>query len=311
LAVVAAYDAWLKVMRSQGNAAAYAFCRERFLSHNVLLDMQALREHFRTHLRSAGFLGGGAVKDQGDDESFEDDLLLEEVTQSTSQLMLNDVITNALDLHEKKASVVKSNTPVKIADSSSTIEAKASSDLIKCVLCAGLAPQLVRLRRVAAASRTGKSVKRFETGSEQIQIWGADRTNVALHPSSLVQRFTRDLLDCDSTKKDAFVVYYKKIASSQVYLFDATAVPHVAVLLFGNGCHDFKISTKRDRVVVGGWIEMRVEELHAVLYKRLQQEIECLLRIKVEDPTHDVADREKDLRFIVETLLAGSQQQQK
>ncbi len=92
-----------------------------------------------------------------------------------------------------------------------------------------------------------------------------------------------------------------------MFLFDATVVPHVAVLLFGNGCHDFKISKKRDRVTVGGWIEMKVSELHAVLYKRLQQEIECLLRLKVETPLLDIAERQRDVRFIVETLLAGSE----
>eukprot|EP01034_Spumella_vulgaris_P021324 gene21324-27354_t len=297
LAVVAAYDAWLRMMQSQGNAAAYAFCRENYLSHNVLLDMQV----------SSGEEQEAWIRAGGESESFEDDLF--DVVQSASQLTLNDSIVRALDSHEKKAGSERTHASL-IKTTSPPLEAElaASADLIKCVLCAGLAPQLVRLRRVAAASRSGKSVKRFETGTEPLQIWGSDRVNVALHPSSLVQRYTRDVLEGDGTKKDAFIVFYKKIASSQVYLFDATAVPHVAVLLFGNGCHDFKISAKRDRVVVGGWIEMCVEELHAVLYKRLQQEIECLLRLKVEDPLVDVREREKDLRFIVETLLSGSQQ---
>ncbi len=97
-----------------------------------------------------------------------------------------------------------------------------------------------------------------------------------------------------------------QIASTKVYLFDVTVVPHVGVLLFGNSCHDFRISSKRDRVTVGGWAEMKVSELHAVLYKRLQQEIECVLRLKVETPALDVGDRERDVRFIVETLLEGS-----
>lgn len=92
-----------------------------------------------------------------------------------------------------------------------------------------------------------------------------------------------------------------------MFLFDATVVPHVAVLLFGNGCHDFRIGRKRDRVIVSGWVEMKVSELHAVLYKRLQQEIECLLRLKVENSQLDITERQRDLRYIVETLLEGSE----
>lgn len=71
---------------------------------------------------------------------------------------------------------------------------------------------MVRLRKIPSASRSGKSVKRFETGNDTLQMMGADCTEVAVHPSSLFSRYTRDCLDSgDAGKRDAFVVYYKKV----------------------------------------------------------------------------------------------------
>ena len=109
--------------------------------------------------------------------------------------------------------------------------------------------------------------------------------------------------DAHSTSpKDAFIVYYTKMAmNNKVFLFDATVVPHTAVLLFSNA--NLVWNSDRDRVSVGGWIEMCITELHCVLFRRLQREIESLLRAKVEDPTLDIADRQCTLRHAVLALV--------
>ena len=91
------------------------------------------------------------------------------------------------------------------------------------------------------------------------------------------------------------------MASTKLFLFDATVVPHAAVLLFS--ANNLVLNKKRDRVLVGGWIEMHITELHCILYRRLQREIEDLLRSKVENTKLDISRRQQILRFIVQTLL--------
>jgi len=63
------------------------------------------------------------------------------------------------------------------------------------------------------------------------------------------------------------------------------------------------IGSRLIRVQVGGWIQMQITELHAILYRRLQREIESLLRLKVETPEHDVRQRVHNLGRIIQSLL--------
>ena len=95
------------------------------------------------------------------------------------------------------------------------------------------------------------------------------------------------------------------MASSKLFIYDATLIPHAALLLFSGSQLQFT-SHKRNRVVVGGWIEMELSELHAVLYRRLQKEIEQLLRLIVEQPEgglRDIRRREANLQAVVTALL--------
>ena len=108
--------------------------------------------------------------------------------------------------------------------------------------------------------------------------------------------------------KDAYIVYHKKILSSKVFLHDCTSVPIAAILLFGG---DVLISRTRKgvssdvyvMVTVGSWIHFKMKELHAVLFRRLQQEMDALLRIKVENPANDVSKRQAVLVRVVHALL--------
>lgn len=105
----------------------------------------------------------------------------------------------------------------------------------------------------------------------------------------------------EMTQKDALLVYYKKMALDRLFLFDCTVVPHAAVLLFSGA--SLAWHKNRDRVTVGGWIDMRITELHCALYRRLQREIEALMRAKVEDPCADIRDRQRLLTHIVQMLV--------
>ena len=53
---------------------------------------------------------------------------------------------------------------------------------------------------------------------------------------------------------------------------------------------------------------MKISELHAVLYRKLQWEFEILLRRKVEDPLANTAGRQQVFRAVIESLLRSSRQ---
>lgn len=116
-------------------------------------------------------------------------------------------------------------------------------------------------------------------------------------------------------------------------MFDATLVPHMALLLFSG--NEFIVSAPQKgaskphrrqqqqqrqeddqlllqlqgegsamcSVTLNAWIRVQLTELHAVLARRLQREIEALLRLKVEQPHADTHDRQRILATVVQQLL--------
>lgn len=103
-------------------------------------------------------------------------------------------------------------------------------------------------------------------------------------------------------------------AITTINVFDATVIPHPAVLLFVSNEVDLKkvpsasISKKeknrsRDqqyrhcvRVQIAGWIEMELSELHVSFYRRVQREIENVFREQVEKSLSPHSARKKELR---------------
>jgi hypothetical protein len=122
-------------------------------------------------------------------------------------------------------------------------------------------------------------------------------------PTGLEQQshYALKLSATEAEHKEAFLVYYKKMSLNRLFLFDCTVVPHAAVLLFSGGSLAWQ--KNKDRVTLGGWVDMRITELHCVLYRRLQREIDSLMRVKVEDPGRDISDRQHMLSHIVQLLM--------
>lgn len=182
LAVVNAYNQWRYIQRTQGTAVAEKFCKQRFLAHNVLTDIRALREHFRSHLRQTGLLppayhfkatsGSAADGGEGQDDNEGDD-----ETGSVSE--------DEGDMQVQQGSA---------ADGVHSLSPKVVDDLVRCVLCAGLFPQVARLGRFkehstgggghAGQRRSSKAVEAVEV----TKLFLSDRTEVSLHPTCLISR---------------------------------------------------------------------------------------------------------------------------
>lgn len=294
LACVNAYNLWEKIFHSQGNVIAFDYCREYYLSSNALNDIMKLRQNFKKHLQTSGFIPDG-----------QEDLDVENI--------------NDIDYDMEPNSKVE-NLTMDFLSLSPTVGTGYGT--LRCALCAGLYPQVVRVSRFEDQEKKAAKKSRSPAGRPRefapLRIMQGDGVEVHIHPSSLTHEYVKYLLEGGQGSgqgmsqpqkiKDAYIVYHKKILSSKVFLHDCTSVPIAAILLFGG---DVLISRTRKgvsseayvMVTVGSWIHFKMKELHAVLFRRLQQEMDALLRIKVENPANDVSKRQAVLVRVVQALL--------
>ena len=110
------------------------------------------------------------------------------------------------------------------------------------------------------------------------------------------------LLTEEGNGREAIVAYHERVATSQVFLRDCTCIPTLGILLM---CGRISINKSRNTIIAGGgWLKFKTSsELHAVLYKKLQLEINQLLTIKMENPLANMNNQQELLIGIVKELL--------
>jgi HrpA-like RNA helicase len=163
IATVHAFDAWDRVYRQQGKQQAVIFCKEFGLSHKGLLDIKALREHYREYLRSAGFsttrlkprsgVGSAVVAVEDEESGIEDGedipVRLDDIGEEKGlgddedEEEMGEVapvsavpITSGKQGSNKYKGKVATETVV--VDTNDTGMIVQSEDLIRCALCAGI-----------------------------------------------------------------------------------------------------------------------------------------------------------------------------
>eukprot|EP01039_Chlorochromonas_danica_P010575 gene10575-11716_t len=275
LTIVTAYDTWSEILHSQGPQAARTYCNQHFLSPQILKDIQGLREHFRHYLQAAGFLNKSVLDDDGDNDDMVDEIGIPEEEEEDVDITVapDDDNDDGEDNSSDRQKIMKDEEEQGYEEESDT--------LVRCALCAGFFPRVIRAVRIVVEGR------------ESVKIIQEDGSLVQLHPSSLLSSCRSKLIDEDG--HDAFLVYFLKQINdaNQVQIFDGTVVPHLSLLLFGNSeihAEAKKGTTKRRsarkertlRVKVQGWMEMDLYELHLASIRRVQKEIEGLLQYKVE-----------------------------
>lgn len=191
LALVNAYNQWRHILQTQGAAAAYKFCQDRYLAPNVLKDIQALREHFRAYLRQTGFVGRGghsAMSGKSDREEVGNDQ-----DDERRELDFSEDEAEDSDAGDGKRTAAQKGSAVYLTDAAGAgarLTARVVDNLVRCVLCAGLYPQIVRLGRFRARdSKQPRSGGRSAEVVETIKLLQADKTEISLHPSSLLCRY--------------------------------------------------------------------------------------------------------------------------
>jgi hypothetical protein len=149
LATVNAYNLWEAIFHNRGIEAAYAFCSEKYLTHSTLDEIRRLRDNFRQYLCDAGFVSREVKNYTGDDEEMVDENSGDEET---------DTAKSALSVLQSS----REETLFSTAASKPLEKSSSSYGIMRCALCAGLYPQVVRVSRFEdKASKTqAKGVRR-------------------------------------------------------------------------------------------------------------------------------------------------------
>lgn len=173
--------------------------------------MMQLREHFREYLREAGLLDNS---DKGSDSI--------DGGRDHGGLITADDLSSSMHVKVGKTTYEDSATGIAV---SATRGDDVNWNIVLGVICAGLYPQVVRLGRFKERARKGSSSSssssrhRSNTAGvqESIKLVQHDLQDVALHPSSLLAGYVRDILEeqqvKDNAASDAFLVYFKKVNS--------------------------------------------------------------------------------------------------
>jgi HrpA-like RNA helicase len=171
IALVNAYNQWNTVHSTQGGDAAYRWSKQHFLSHSTLVDMKALREHFRAYLQQAGFLSSSSAGAK----------VTSALTATTTAAASAAADGTTLSSSGGTASYNSGDHVMKV-DTQFTNNKATEAALVRCVLCAGLFPQIVRLGvfKEQAVAKKSLYVK------ESIKLVQSDLSEVSLHPSSLL-----------------------------------------------------------------------------------------------------------------------------
>lgn len=276
IAFVRIYDTFINVHKEYSRGGrrgpeVYNFCQTNHLSMKVLDDITALREQFRKYLNNAGFLSSSTSS-----PSF-DELIVDVDSPLPSSKILS---SNELDIS------CGDNNRFSMSDA-----------IVRCVICAGLFPRVVRACRVQSHSSSAKTYRNQQFVQKIFEPSG-DTVNV--HATSLLCRHNRSLLDNGTSKykdsaekkKEAFVVYYKKISSPNAQLYDCTEVSPVSLMLFGDSFSE-SVGSKRSKVIVNNWIHLGISEYNAVLIRKLRDEVEQILLAKADGVRVNACEKEK------------------
>jgi len=156
--------------------------------------------------------------------------------------------------------------------------------LVRCVLTAGLFPNVVQVQRLAGRKR-GKVIFVSRQGER-----------CALHPSSVNCHQTDDF-----AANSSWLLYHTKLKTSQLFLQDSTLVGSIPLLLFGGELQLDKQTRKQ--ITVGGLPFRTRKEATGILLKVLRREIDRLLLLKVADPQLGLVDQVAPLLETILTLL--------
>ena len=136
--------------------------------------------------------------------------------------------------------------------------------VVQAVVCSGLYPNIARVMK-----RKNHKPPTFSTKTDQ---------KVCLHQKSI------NAETCSGDFQHEWLCYYQKVKTAKVYLYDTSEASPYSLLFFGGDIDMFKDEDGVDRISVDHWIKFRAAPHIADTVKRLRNELDKLLKIKIKHP---------------------------
>ena len=151
--------------------------------------------------------------------------------------------------------------------------------MVKAALCAGLYPNVVRVRHPEQtfAPSAGGAVA-VAAQAKELRFFAREAGRVFLHPSSVN-------FGCGAFE-NPWLVYSEAVHTAKVYIRECTMVPPYALLLFGG---DIGVNVQKGTLSLDGWAEFEAPPKVAVLVRELRAGVDRLLAAKVENPAMDLS----------------------
>jgi len=163
--------------------------------------------------------------------------------------------------------------------------ANAHSDkdaLVRCILCAGLFPNVAQVQRPSG-------------GQGKVVLVSRAREKCVVHPMSINARQQHSFMT-----NEGWLLYHTKVQTTQIFLSDSTLVGGLPLLLFGG---ELKLNRARTHISTCGLVFRARKDVTIVLLKLLRREIDRLLLLKVADPSVDLASSVTALLATLTKLL--------
>jgi ATP-dependent RNA helicase DHX57 len=152
--------------------------------------------------------------------------------------------------------------------------------IIKAALCAGLYPNVARVRlppKVYTQTENGTVAADFK--SKEIIMFLRNGGRVFLHPASMLSN--------EGRYEDLQVIFHQKVATTKVFLRDATTVSAYPIMLFGG---QLAVSHEGNSLTVDDWLDFRAPARIAVACEKLRISLDNILKEKIDRPSIDVSD---------------------
>jgi hypothetical protein len=201
-------------------------------------------------------------------------------------------------------------------DSQAADRNKTNDDFVRCVLVAGLFPNVARVGVAENTRHPGSKTR----------VLNNRGVEVAVHPSGVNAAYAQGKdgsgrVQFQGGPEKGLLVYQEEVETSRVYLRDTTAVPDESVLLFGGALsvdHAASTVSVSTGAASGTGKQSQASKFKfqcppetGVLFKLLRKELDAVLATAAEDPSGDHGTLEgtargRRVREVLERLLPGT-----
>ncbi len=244
LTAVRAYRGWCKAVEEGGKGGGYRFCEQNFLSYSTLSEIADMRRHFAELLSDIQFVTPRVT--------------VHSLERRSRGGQAGDGVAASLDPGYNACS--------------------DKQRIVAACLCAGLYPNLVRVRTPELRYQDVSSgAVLAATQSKELRFYLQTREQVWLHPASV--NFPQ------GEYETPWLVYLEKLHTTKVYVRDSTMVSEFALLLFGGA---IAVDHEQGVLKIDDWIMFKAPGRIAVLAKEVRRAMDALMDSKIASPESDI-----------------------